>query len=154
MVVCIHSNYKLSNNKLTILQQDILSLIPQRQPFVMIDYLTDCDDVSSRTTFEVKSDNILVHNGQFTEAGLTENIAQTAAAGIGYINQQSGNMVLTGYIGAIKNLEIFALPNIGDVISTEVIIENQIFDVTIISGKITHNNMLLAKCEMKLFINN
>jgi predicted hotdog family 3-hydroxylacyl-ACP dehydratase len=144
----------LAITKLTILEEDILSLIPQRPPFVMIDRLTGCDDISSRTRFEVKGDNVLVHKGQFTEAGLIENIAQTAAAGVGYIKQQNGSPILTGYIGAIKNLEIFALPGIGDVIDTEVIIENQVFDVTIISGKIKHNDELLAKCEMKIFIKN
>ena len=139
---------------MTILQEDIISLIPQRPPFVMIDRLTGCDDISSHTTFEVKGDNVLVHEGQFTEAGLIENIAQTAAAGVGYIKQQNGHPILTGYIGAIKNLEIFALPDIGEVIDTEVIIENQVFDVSIISGKIKRNGELLAKCEMKIFIKN
>jgi len=83
---------------------------------------------------------------------LVENIAQTAAAGVGYIAQQNLQPILTGYIGAIKNLVIFMLPKVGDVIETTVVIENQVFDVTIISGSVKCGETLLAKCEMKIFI--
>ena len=52
-----------------------------------------------------------------------------------------------------KNLEIFFLPKTGDELITEIIIENQIFDVTLISGKIVCNGKVAAQCEMKIFIN-
>lgn len=134
--------------------KDILSLIPQRPPFVMIDRLTSSDDRTAHSTFEIKADNVLVNKGQLTEAGLTENIAQTAAAGLGYIKQQNGDPILMGYIGAIKNLEVFALPNVGEIIHTQVFIETQIFNVIVISGKVMHNDEVLVKCEMKVFVNN
>ncbi len=120
----------------------------------MIDELVFCDGISSQTTVRVIEENVLVYNGELSEAGLVENIAQTAAAGVGYIAQQKGEPISTGYIGAIKNLEIFELPKIGDIIETEVKIEKQIFDVTIISGIVKCKGALLAKCEMKIFINN
>ena len=44
------------------------------------------------------------------------------------------------------------LPKVGDVIETTVVIENQVFDVTIISGSVKCGETLLAKCEMKIFI--
>jgi predicted hotdog family 3-hydroxylacyl-ACP dehydratase len=137
---------------LNTLVKDILSVIPQRPPFVMIDELVGCDEFSSDTTLRVKQENILVYNGELSEAGLIENIAQTAAAGVGLNAQQSGEPILTGYIGAVKNLEIFALPQTGDVIETRVTIETQVFGVTIISGSIRCKGTLLAKCEMKIFI--
>jgi predicted hotdog family 3-hydroxylacyl-ACP dehydratase len=139
---------------LIILEENILSVIPQRPPFVMIDQLINCDAISSRTMLRVREENVLVDDGELSEAGLIENIAQTAAAGIGYITKKNGDAILTGYIGAIKNLEVFALPKAGDVIETEVIILNKIFDVTIISGSVTCKEVLLAKCEMKIFIEN
>jgi predicted hotdog family 3-hydroxylacyl-ACP dehydratase len=100
----------------------------------------------------VQAENVLVSDGVLTEAGLVENIAQTAAARAGYIAQQLGKPMQPGFIGAVKNLEVFALPKIGDTIETEVTIENQIFDVTIIKGKITCKGVTLAQCEMKIFI--
>ena len=139
---------------MSISAENILSLIPQRHPFVMVDALTGGDEKTSRTQLLVRADNVLVYDGELSEAGLTENIAQTAAAGVGYRAIQNGEAVLTGYIGAIKNLEVFAQPKVGDVINTEVTIENKVFDVTIISGNVCCNNELIAKCEMKIFIKN
>ncbi|WP_218625326.1 3-hydroxyacyl-ACP dehydratase [Mucilaginibacter sp. dw_454] len=135
-----------------ILHKDTLSLIPQRPPFVMIDHLVGCDEDGTQTTFRVEQENVLVFHNKLSEAGLVENIAQTAAAGAGYIALKSNEPVLTGYIGAIKNLEVFALPKTGDVIETTVTIINKVFDVTIIAGSVECDGKLLAKCEMKMFI--
>lgn len=134
--------------------ENILTLIPQRPPFVMVDQLIYSDDKSSRSTFLITKENIFVTNGKFREAGLVENIAQTAAARAGYNAQSENKPVQVGYIGAVKNLEIFALPIINDEIETEVAIENQVFDVTIIVGKVRCNGKLMAQCEMKIFIVN
>jgi predicted hotdog family 3-hydroxylacyl-ACP dehydratase len=120
----------------------------------MVDQLVSCDEISSHTTFRVTEENVLVYNGELSEAGLIENIAQTAAAGVGYMAQQNDGPVLTGYIGAIKNLEVFELPKVGDILETEVTIKNQIFEVTIISGVVKCRGALLAICEMKIFIKN
>jgi predicted hotdog family 3-hydroxylacyl-ACP dehydratase len=137
--------------KMIILQDNITSIIPQRPPFVMIDQLVSCDETCSNTTFQVKAENILVYDGELSEAGITENIAQTAAAGLGYITLHSNRPIVIGYIAAIKNLEIFAQPKVGDIIQTNVTIINQIFDVTIISGSVKCDEILVAKCEMKIF---
>ncbi|MFS2190328.1 3-hydroxyacyl-ACP dehydratase [Mucilaginibacter sp. Mucisp84] len=137
---------------MTLPTQDILTLIPQRPPFVMVDELVSSTDDTTVTTLLVLPDNTLVSDGELSEAGLTENIAQTAAAGAGYAAQQLGKPVQPGFIGAVKNLEVFALPKVGDTIETEVKIENQVFDVTIIKGKITCKDITIAQCEMKIFI--
>ena len=135
-------------------EDDILSLIPQRPPFVMIDELIFADEKFSRSVLKVREGNIFVKKGALAEPGLVENIAQTAAAGIGYICRIEKKPVLIGYIGAIQNLEIVALPKINDEIETEIAVKNQIFNVTIISGQIRCNGILLAQCEMKIFISN
>lgn len=131
----------------------ILSFIPQRAPFVMVDKLLDCDEKRGRSSFTVRADNIFVENGELREPGLTENIAQTAAARSGYMGGRSGEPIPVGYIGGIKNLEIMALPKTGDELITEIAIENQIFDVMLISGKVYCREQLMAQCEMKIFIN-
>ena len=137
---------------MSILQEHITSYIPQRPPFVMVDRLISCDETCSTTTLQVTAENVLVYNGELSEAGLMENVAQTAAAGVGYVTLKNNEPVLIGYIAGVKNLEIFALPKVGDVIETTVIIKTQIFDVTIISGSIKCKDELLATCEMKIFI--
>jgi predicted hotdog family 3-hydroxylacyl-ACP dehydratase len=130
----------------------ILQFIPQRPPFVMVDQLLHTDDHSASSIFQVRAENIFVEERELAEAGLIENIAQTAAARIGYICQQEKRPVPLGYIGAVQNLEIIALPKINDQIETEISIKNQIFDVTIISGTVQCKGMVLARCDMKIFI--
>ena len=133
--------------------ENIETLIPQRPPFVMIDKLLAFNETTTRTGLHIKTDNIFVEHGLFKEPGLVENIAQTAAARAGYIAKTENKPVLTGYIGAINNLQIIMLPKTGDELITEITIENQIFDITLISGKISCNNELIAQCKMKIFIN-
>jgi len=130
---------------------DILSLIPQKPPFVMVSRLLYVDERTTRSSFRINRDNVFVKNNIFQEAGLMENMAQTAALRAGYMAKKENKPVSAGYIGAVKDMEIFNLPKVDDELITEITIEDQIFDVTIFFGKIWHNNNLLARCEMKVF---
>ena len=70
---------------------NILDLIPQRAPIVMVDEFLGIDNNVSKTRFTVKEENIFVDNNQLSECGLIEHIAQSAAARVGFIfknNQQ------------------------------------------------------------------
>lgn len=132
----------------------ILAYIPQRPPFVMVDKLLLSTETQTKTGFTIKEDNIFVKNGLFKEPGLVENIAQTAAARAGYFSFKDNQPVRIGFIGSIRNLKISGFPKINDEIITEITIENQIFDVSIISGKISCGDAIIAQCEMKIFITN
>ena len=146
----------ISGKNKNIEEFDIISLIPQRAPFVMVDRLISHrpDEKISKSVLQIREGNIFVENGCLTEPGLIENIAQTAAARIGYICITEKKTVPVGYIGAIQNLEISALPRVNDEIITEIAVKNEVFNVTIITGKILCNEKLLAQCEMKIFISN
>ncbi len=135
-------------------RQNILSFIPQRAPFVMIDEILHSDESTTQSAFVIKAGNIFAQDGELKEPGIVENIAQTAAARAGYMALQINKPVQLGYIGAIKNLIINGYPKINETITTEVVIQNQIFDVSLISGKIICNGIVLAQCEMKIFITN
>ncbi len=134
--------------------ENIILFIPQRAPFVMVDNILYSDENITRSSFKVSRENIFLQNGLLKEPGLVENIAQTAAARAGYISYLENKPVKLGYIGSIRNLLISGFPKINDEIITEISIKNQIFDVTLISGKITFNELVLAQCEMKIFIIN
>lgn len=119
----------------------------------MVDKLLFADDTITRSSFVIKAGNVLVKDNIFQEAGLMENIAQTAALRAGYMAQSENKPVVSGYIGAVKNFEVFALPKVNDELLTEVVIANQVFDVTIFAGKVWHNQTVLAQCEMSVFSN-
>ena len=133
--------------------KNINDLIPQKFPFVMIDQLDDSDETSTRCSFTIRDENIFTVDGAFREAGLIENIAQTAAARVGFIAMMEKKNVPVGFIGAVKNLEINDLPKTGETIVTEIKITNTVFDVTIISGTVCLGDKIIAQCEMKIVIN-
>ena len=57
-----------------------------------------------------------------------------------------------GFIGAVKNFNLYELPELNQEIKTTITIESTIFSLTLISGKVMCNNKIIADCEMKIFI--
>lgn len=118
----------------------------------MVDKLLYANETAARTSFIIKAQNVLLIDGLFQESGLIENIAQTAAAHAGYKAQLEGQPVKPGFIGAVKDFNVLNLPAAGDTLETEVIVENQILDMAIVTGKIWCKDVLIAGCEMRIFI--
>src|SRR5258708_36660060 len=125
-------------------ETNILPFIPQRSPFVMIDELIACDEQGAKTKLQVRGDNLFFKKGVLTEPALVENIAQTAAVRIGYICSKENKPVPIGYIAAVQNLLIKGLPKTGDILETEIIIKNQVMNVTIITGNSRVGNKIVA----------
>lgn len=129
---------------------DILSLIPQRRPFVMVDRLTAFSETLSTGELTVTGDNLFCRDNVLTETGIMENIAQTCAARIGYINMTNSESVKIGVIGAIKNLRIFGLPKVGDTITTTVKVVCEVLAITMVTAEVRCGDTLIASCEMKI----
>ncbi len=125
--------------------------IPQRQPMVMIGGLVSSSPETTTTSLLIDADNILVSQGHLSEAGLVENIAQTAAFHAGY-NRDMSKPVQLGFIGALKDLKVHALPKVGEELNTTIAITHQIMGATVIEGKAFCNGQLMAEVEMKIFI--
>ena len=110
--------------------QKTRELLPQQPPFVMIDCLTAFDEKFTETSFEVCEDNIFVEEGRLNACALAENIAQTCAARIGYFNKYVlKKAVQIGFIGAIRNMEITDLPEVGQQITTIVDVKEEVFGI-------------------------
>ncbi len=133
------------------MQDEIIAYIPQRAPFVMVDEVVQADEKLSKTTFEIRENHLFVQDGYFTEPGLVENMAQTAAAGTGYKYQMAGETVPIGFIGALKNLKINKLPAIGDILETEIEILHKVLSVYVVASRVFVRGELMASCEMKIF---
>ena len=133
-------------------EAEITGYIPQRPPMVMVGKLLSVEDRRTLTSFIITEDNLFCEDGKFLEAGLIENIAQTAAAGAGYRSLLKNEPPPPGFIGGIKNLVIHALPVVNDLLITEVFVEHEILDFTVITGRISVNGQPVAECEMKIFL--
>lgn len=121
----------------------------------MVDTLMISNETSTETSFTIPEDNPMVNEeGFFTEGGLIENIAQSAAAGSGYFFTSQGEEVPVGYIGAVKHVEIAELPKVGAHLHTFIETKNRIGNASIVAGKIYSENRLVASCELTIFVNN
>jgi predicted hotdog family 3-hydroxylacyl-ACP dehydratase len=130
---------------------DINELLPQHSPMVMIDRLVQCDMVITTTQLEVKEDNIFFEDGRLTPSGLIENIAQTCAARMGYINKYLlGDKVKLGFIGAIRNLEILRTPCSGETLTTTIEVVEEVFKMTLVNASIKSGDEVIVKAEMKI----
>ena len=126
----------------------IIDLIPQRDPIVMIDKFVGITNGISETQLTIKDNNIFVENGCFTEFGLIEHIAQSAAARVGYICKNECKPIPIGYIGAISNMEIVFLPKINDMLETRIEILQDVFNITLIKAESFTDGRLAASCQM------
>ncbi len=132
-------------------KEEILKMIPQAQPMVMIDRLIHNDHNSTESGLKIISDNVFCSNGRFSASGLTENIAQTAAVRGGYTAMQENRTVNIGFIGAVKKLRVYELPSVGDEITTRIEVKNRVLNFSMISGQIFCRGKLMAECDMRIF---
>ena len=134
---------------------DVHQLLPQQEPFVMIGQLVHLDKVRTIAQFEVKKECLLVDNDHLSAAGLIENIAQTCAARIGYVNKYIMKKdVQIGFIGAIRNFEVMDLPHVGNTITTIVDVLEDVFGMTLAVATIECDGKTLATTEIKLAVKN
>ena len=132
---------------------DIHEVLPQQEPFVMISRIVLLDAVRTICETEIHPDNIFVEDGCFSASGLIENIAQTCAARIGYINKYMlKKAVQIGVVGAIRKMEIFNLPKVGQQISTIVEVKEEVFGMTLASAKVLQGDQIMASTEMKIAV--
>ena len=132
---------------------NITAYIPQRTPIVMISGILEVKDNITRTGLQIAADNLFVEDGVLKSPGLLENMAQTAAARVGYVAQQENTPVPIGFIGAVKDFEVFEFPPAGSFIETTTEIQSQVFNATMVAAKVTLNGKVMAQCELKIFIN-
>ncbi len=124
--------------------------IPQRLPFVMVDKLIFCNNEQTQTEFLIREDNLFVADGQFLEMGVLENVAQTCAARLGYLNESQP--VKIGMIGSVDNFELFYSPSIGETIITTITVTAEVLNVILLSANTLCGDTLVASCNMKVIL--
>ena len=126
------------------------NLIPQKVPIVLVDRLLESDEEKSVSDFEIRKDCVFVENNQLVSAGLLENIAQTCALRIGYLNR--GQRVRIGVVGAVKNFSVLRFPSVGDTLNTTVKEVLYVDPALVVSAETRVGNETIATCEMKVFL--
>lgn len=127
-----------------------MPLIPQRPPFTLVDYLVDCHENSCTTTFTIPDVHILVTGGTLSACGLIENMAQTCAARIGYLNRDKP--VRIGVVGSISNFKTHRLPLCGETLYTKVEVIAEVYDAVVVHAATGVNGTAAAECYLKVFL--
>ncbi|MDR1005176.1 MAG: pseudouridylate synthase [Prevotellaceae bacterium] len=130
---------------------DIKELLPQQPPFVMVDKLLAIDRVHTQTQLTVRPDNLFYEQEHLTASGLIENMAQTCAARMGFINKYvNRSQVKLGFIGAIRNLRVFRTPTAGEQLTTSIEVIEEVFQMTLVDARITVGAETLVSAGMKI----
>lgn len=129
---------------------DLYEIIPQRPPMVMIDSLTVCNETTTTTCFTITDECIFNDNGMLSGEGMLENIAQTCAARIGYINHLAGHTVKLGFIGAVKSFKIIKRPRAKQTITTTIVVKEEIFGITLVDAFVQLDEEVIATTSMKI----
>lgn len=121
--------------------------IPQRPPFVFIDTIDEISAELARTLFTIPAGCPLVTDGVLLLAGLVENAAQTCAVRARYT---AGNKI--GYIGAIKQMQTLRLPRVGETLTTEARLIQEVLNISLIECTTRVRDELIATTILKLAV--
>lgn len=128
----------------------ITDLIPQRPPFVMVDKLVSCNMTDAVTELLVCSDNLFCNEGTLSAPGMMENMAQSCAVRMGWINMVHGECVKIGVIGEIKNCDFLRQPKVDEHITTYVHIIEDIFNLTLAKVEMKVGDETIGRATMKI----
>ncbi|MDT0294384.1 hypothetical protein ACFQ3R_01630 [Mesonia ostreae] len=129
-------------------------LIPQKKPFVMLSVLYEVNQEIVVTGLKIEEDNILNQKNHFSEAGLLENMAQSIALKMGYLNYLANERkVKIGFIGAIKTAQFYRMPKIGEEIYTKVSLIQEFMDIQLSKAEVLDaQENIIASAEIKTAI--
>lgn len=140
----------------------IEELIPHRPPMVMVDHVVKVDGLKTETSFVVKPECIFVKQGLLSEMGMLENLAQTSFVFLNYFfikpdevlwDKEKNNL---GVISTILNLEVSALPSVGDQLltctHTELVFTSDFLKICNIQGHVLVDGKTALEATMKMLL--
>lgn len=121
----------------------------------MVERLTVFSKMAIATETEIHADNLFASNGVLSTAGIMENIAQTCAARIGYVNRYILHRgIQVGVLAAISSMKVMAHPHVGDTITTTVSVLEQLMGIMLAEASVESAGKLLATTRIKLAVRN
>ncbi len=120
---------------------DIEDFTPQRPPFVFIDTIESVEEKVARTRFTIPAECPLVADNILPLSGLMENAAQTCAT-------RAGDKI--GYIGAIKQMQVKRFPHVGETLTTEAVVVQEVLNISLMECITRIGNELIATTTLKI----
>lgn len=129
---------------------EVVELIPQRAPMVMVDTLYECSPSGAVTGLTVRDDSMFCRDGLLLPPGIVEHMAQSVALMSGYEGRVNRRPAVTGYIGSVKNLKVHFLPATGERLTCTVRITHAVGNILAVQGTVRCCGKDVASCEMKV----
>ncbi|MDC7994700.1 hypothetical protein [Altibacter sp. HG106] len=130
----------------------ITELIPQRPPMVMVDAFHHFSEGKVIAGITPEASNLFAEDSYLNASGIIEHMAQTVALYTGYQYYLKKQPAPTGYIGAIKNIQIHQLPTLTSELRTTAEVLHEIMGVTLVKAETYCDDTLIATSEMKTVI--
>lgn len=139
-----------SGKKMRIDEIDILEVLPQRPPFCFVDRMLRYEEPDIVTQYTVKEDCVFLEDGKMLASGLVENMAQSSAARMGYINKFVKHLdVRVGFIGSVKGLKVYRCPALGETVTTCVELKQEMFSISMVQATVCVGEEKIAEAIMK-----
>ena len=136
--------------------EDIKRLIPQREPFIMVDEFEERDGNSAATALSVCPDNyFILPDETLAETGLIEHLAQSCSALVGAqalskaIEQEHAPI---GLIGEVKHFKCHRRPRVGEMVKSTITFGLTFGNVTLATGQAYVGEELIADINLKIFM--
>lgn len=129
---------------------EIHTLLPQREPYLLVDALTAFCAVPPTATcrYLVRPDTPLCHGGTLTPAALLEHIAQSCAARMGYLRSLRHDPPAAGLLAAVRSIDILRLPHVGETLTTTVRVVEETDTLTLLAAETLTEHGTAARAKL------
>jgi predicted hotdog family 3-hydroxylacyl-ACP dehydratase len=131
---------------------NLLELLPQRPPMVMIDELTHCDQTSATAVKTFSKHDYGAAEEGVLEPALIECLAQTMAAAYGLIARSAGEAPAIGMLVGVSNFRFHRRAAIGKILELSTSLLKRLGPLSLIKGSIRQDGVLIAEGELKFFV--
>ena len=130
---------------------DIQRLIPQRDPFMMVDEFEQQDDTTATTALTVSRGNyFLLPDGMMSPTGLIEHIAQSCSAlAAARVKSETAPV---GMIAEVKNFCCHRRPQANEKLQTKVSFGFSFGNMTLAHGVSFIGEETVAEIDLKIFM--
>lgn len=131
---------------------DIKQLIPQRDPFMMVDEFEQQDENTAQTVLTVSRGNyFLLPDSMMSPTGLIEHIAQSCSA-LAASRKEHTDTVPVGMIAEVKNFCCHRRPQLNEQLTTTVMFGFSFGSMTLAHGISKIGEETVAEVDLKIFM--
>ena len=131
---------------------DIKRLIPQRDPFMMVDEFEQQDENTAQTVLTVSRGNyFLLPDSMMSPTGLIEHIAQSCSA-LAASRKEHTDTVPVGMIAEVKNFCCHRRPQLNEQLTTTVMFGFSFGSMTLAHGISKIGEETVAEVDLKIFM--